>query len=85
MNRERHEEMAIMTGVTIGCRDINEPCLWFSVTLMDGCGALQVLGWEDARQLIKTSGYYDFKTLEGKPCRVDVEGNLIKFQGLIKV
>ena len=73
------KQLAIMRGVSIGMRDISHPCMWFSTYISEHEAALQVLSWEAAADVIKQYGTYDLKLLEGKPCWVDVEGNLIKF------
>lgn len=78
-------QLAIMKGVTLGCGDIGIPCMWFSTYISENVAALQVLSWEQAKELIKVSGMADAKTLEGKPCWVDVDNMTIKFIEYAKI
>ena len=74
-----NEEMAIINEVGIGIRDVGRPVLWFTVNLMDGGGALQVFNWEQAAEIIKAYGLYEVRSLNGKPCRVEVGDGMIKY------
>ncbi len=76
-----NEEMAIITEVGVGIRDVGRPVLWFTVTLMDGGGALQVFSWEQAAEIIKAYSLYEVRSLNGKPCRVKVGGGMITYIG----
>jgi hypothetical protein len=57
-------------------------CLWFNTYITESSAALQVINWEDAAKLLAT--VYDVKELNGRPCVVNVEGNMIKFVRLWK-
>ena len=83
MNKEKHEELATMKGIHFGMRDAPWPCLWFSVDTLR-YGALQVLHYEEAAELIKKHHIYKIEDLEGAPCVVECEGNIIKFKDLKK-
>ena len=78
-------EMAIMTKVGFGMRDGGSPVLWFSVHVADGFAALQILPVEEAITLIKDAKVRDVHDLEGKPCLVSRERNMIKFVSYLKV
>ncbi len=75
------EEMAIITEVGVGIRDVGRPVLWFTATLMDGGGALQVFGWEQAAEIIKAYSLYEIRSLNGKPCRVEAGDGMIRYIG----
>ena len=73
---------AIIKEVGFGCRDIGQPCLFFTTYINECSAALQVLHGDEAMKVIKASGVYDVKKLEGKPCWVEVSGNAISFKRL---
>ena len=73
-----HVSLQHFGDVHVGLRDIGRPCLWFAVNTLRG-GALQVFVGEDMLDFIKNAGAIDIKTLEGKPCVVDVDGDMIRF------
>jgi hypothetical protein len=75
------KKLAIMSEVKIGMRDCNVPVMWFSVHPEPGCGALQVLTWDEAYQLIKDYDVRELSGLKGKPCWVDHDGNKIIYKG----
>ena len=79
------EQMAIIKGVGIGIRDVGRPVLWFEVNSMDGGGALQVFGWEEAAEIIKAYGIYEVHSLNGKPCRVEVGDGMMRYIGPVLV
>lgn len=72
------EELAIVKGVDFGMRDVDAPCLWFSVEMLHG-GSLQCFFGEDITRLLKEAWCYSIRDLEGRPCVVNCEGNLVKF------
>jgi len=76
------EEMAVIQGIHIGCRDVGTPVLWFGVKFLGG-GSLQILGWDDAFTLLKESRVSDFTSLDGKPCVVDVDKGVVTFKRLL--
>lgn len=78
-----HEELAIIKDVGYGNRDVGSPVLWFTVTFLNG-GSLQILQGEDAYNLIKESGVYDVKSLEGKACVISTDGYRVEFVRLHK-
>lgn len=78
------EQLAIIREVGYGCRDIGQPCLFFTVKTENYC-SLQILNEQEAGDLIKESGVYDVKELEGKPCIINRDNHLIKFVRLAKI
>ena len=79
------EEMAVMSGVHVGMRDAGRPILWFEVDTLHG-GALQVMGWEEASELIKEADCYKLKDLEGAACVVerDNDNGTLKYVRMLK-
>jgi len=77
---EMEERMAIMRGVGFGCRDTGRPCLFFTTYTSECNAALQILYGEEAMAVIKESGVYDVKGLEGKPCWVETGGGITLFK-----
>jgi hypothetical protein len=71
------EQMAIIRNVGIGARDVGRACLWFDTYITESSAALQIVTWEDAAKIL--AKVYDVKELEGRPCVVDVQGQIIKF------
>ena len=71
------KQMAVIRNVHVGGGDRGTPCLWFDTYISEASAALQVLDWETARELVRKT--YDVKELEGKPCWVEVDGNIIRF------
>ena len=80
-----NKEMAIINEVGIGIRDLEEPVLWFTVTLMSGVCALQVFDWQQAAEIIKAYSLYEVHSLKGKPCRVEKGDGKIKYIGPVLV
>jgi hypothetical protein len=74
------EQLAIIRKPELGCRDTNAPVLSFEVYITEATAALQVLSWQDAHAVL--SRVRDIRDLEGKPCWVKVDGNMIRFQRL---
>jgi len=79
------KQLAIMKNVSIGCRDIGTPCMFFETYIDESLAALQVLDWERAYEIIKKAGVYDFKSLEGSACWVECDSNLIRFLDICKI
>jgi hypothetical protein len=71
------ERAAIIKGVRIGSDDHGGAGLMFSTYISESSAASQFLDWETAGQICATVP--DVRELEGKPCWVEVDGNLIKF------
>jgi hypothetical protein len=77
--------LAIMREVGYGNRDLGRPCLWFSTYIDESSAALQVLQGDEAEEVIRESGVYDVRDLEGKPCWVDTsEHGRIRFMRVWK-
>ena len=76
------EQMAIIRDVGIGAGDRGIPCLWFSTYVTESSAALQVIDWTDAFELLKAVDRVE--QLNGKPCWVEVDGNMIRFLRLWK-
>jgi len=72
-------QLAIMRNVGIGMRDTNAPCLWFDTQTTESIGALQVLSWADAEQVIRKTGVYKVESLEGWPCWVEQDHGILRF------
>lgn len=79
------EIMAIMKNVRFGCDDEGHPALMFTVYVSEMTAADQVLHGVNALTVIEDSGVSDVRLLEGKPCWVRREGNLIRFERLCKI
>ena len=79
------ERMAIMKDVGFGLRDVGQPCLWFTTYIDEHMAALQVLRGKEIEKILVDSNSYDVKELEGKPCWVQIDGNIIKFLRFLKV
>jgi len=73
------ETMAIIRNVHVGNRDTGRPCLWFSVYISESDAALQVFINDRMLKMIRQSGVYDIKELEGAPCWVETDGEIIRF------
>ena len=74
MNKEKHEELAVIsTEVHFGMRDAPWPVMWFSMDTLE-YGALQILDYKTAVELIKKHHIKDIKDMKGMPCIVEVEG-----------
>lgn len=73
--------MAIISGVGFGMRDCDAPVLWFSVSMDESSGALQVLGLNEAVKLIEAYRAHDVRDLNGKPIWVKVDGNSVTIDG----
>ena len=73
------EKLAIIKGVGIGMRDYHTPIMWFETRTSEGSGALQILSWASAEEVIRTTQVYDVRQLEGWPCWVDEGDGIITF------
>ena len=75
------EELAIMSEVSFGLRDIAVPCISFSTKTLKG-GALQcITGCKQIRNFLNEWNCYDIKSIEGKPCKIKRDGNMIHYNG----
>lgn len=81
INKEKYEELAVINNVHFGMRDAPWPCLWFTVNALH-YGALQILHFKEAVELIKKHNIYKIEDLEGKPCIVEMEGSSCIFKDL---
>ena len=79
----KNEELAIISSVSFGVRDVNWAKLSFNVKTLH-YGALQVLGAKEAIELIEKHHIRDIKDLEGAPCIVECGDGLIVFKDLKK-
>lgn len=72
------EITAIIRRPHVGNRgDYDFPVLWFDAEISEGSGALIVLNWDEAKEVL--SKVYDVRNLEGMPCWVETDGRIIKF------
>lgn len=71
------ERLAIIKDVRMGANDYGQPGLSFTAYITESSAASQFVNWEDAGKLLATVS--DVRQLEGWPCWVEVDGNLIKF------
>lgn len=75
-------ELAIVREPGWGMRDFtSRPGLWFTVRFGEGGGALLCFFGEEAEEIMAASKAYDVSRLNGKPCFVRVDDNLVKFDG----
>ncbi len=72
------EELAVIEGIDLGCRDTSTPMMWFTAKCLHSV-SLQCISWEDAFKILKESGVSSFKELEGRPCVVECEDRFVKF------
>jgi hypothetical protein len=79
------EQMAIISEVGIGLRDVGRPVLWFTTTIMGGGAALNVFSWEQAAEIIRAYDLEEVHSLKGKPCKVDVGDGMMRYSGPIQV
>lgn len=79
------KKLAIMKDVGYGCRDTNGVCLWFDTYVTEGTAALQVLFNPEADKVIRASGVYNVRELEGKPCWVEDNQGMIHFLEVAKI
>lgn len=79
--KEETEELAIIKDIHIGVRDIGKCICWFTVDILSG-GALQVITVDEICNEMNRCSIYKLEDLNGKPCIVSRNGNLIKFKKL---
>lgn len=53
--------------------------MWFDAYVSESAAALQVLDVERAVELIQAYGVEDVAKLEGKPCWVHADGQIIRY------
>lgn len=74
------ETLAVARNVGFGNRDTGSPCLFFDTYVSEHGAALQVLTGDRAIEVIRATGVYDVKELEGRPCWVDTsDRGVIRF------
>ena len=78
-------QLAIMKEVGFGCRDIGRPILFFTTYVSEYVAALQIIPGDEALDIIQKSGVYDIHKLEGKPCWVEVNDNIIVFLSIAEI
>ncbi len=72
MSDEGKKTMAIIKDVRCGVGDRGRAWLQFSTYCSEASAALQIIEWEDAKDVIEAYGVSDVSQLEGKPCWVDI-------------
>jgi hypothetical protein len=77
-------QMATMRGVGYGRWGMHKPGLYFETWLADDSATLQLLFGKDARKVMAQGGVgsADVAKLEGRSCRVEVDGYVVRFRGL---
>jgi hypothetical protein len=71
------ERLAIIRDVRVGASDYGQPGISFTTYITESSAASQFLDWEEAGKVMAKIS--DVKELNGWPCWVEVDGNLIKF------
>ena len=80
------EQLAIIKDVSIGIKDAPyNPCLYFLTYIAEGLASAHYLTWDEAAIVLKDANISDIKYLNGKPCWVEAEGNMIKFLRIAKI
>ena len=81
------EHIAVMRGVGYGRWGMHKPGLYFESWLPDGSATLHLLFGGDASKLMAEGGVAsgDVTRLEGRRCRVEIDGYTTKFKGLAPV
>jgi hypothetical protein len=77
--------LGIMKDVNFGMRDCNGPVMWFEAKWEEDSGSLQILSWEQAREVIRESGVYNVEELEGKPCWLFIDESYVRFEKIAKL
>jgi hypothetical protein len=93
------EQMAVMRGVRYGTWGMHKAGVFFEAWLPDGSATLQLLFGKAAKQLLLQGGMSDSDVrallaqpgnggsylgpLEGRFCRVEVDGDRVTFTGLV--
>ena len=82
-----NEQLAVMRGVGYGRWGMHKPGLYFETWLADGSATLQLLFGQDATSLMAQVGgdASNVSALEGRACRVEVDGYNVRFRGLTPV
>lgn len=75
------KQLAIISGVGFGNRDVGHPVLFFTAMVSEGSGALQVLDIEEAIPFIEAYGVYDVHELDDKPVWVNCGDTRITLLG----
>lgn len=76
-------KVGVMTDVGFGLRDLNIPCLWFTIRVDPSSAALQVFTeWVEIKRIIEESGVRDVRQLEGKACWYTSDHGIVQFKGL---
>lgn len=73
--------LGIIRQPAFGVTDRGSVALSFSVYVTESSAALQVLGVDQAVDVIRAYGVHDVRELEGKPCWVRCSANLIEWLG----
>lgn len=71
------EQVAIIRDVRAGANDYGQPGLTFTTYITESSAAQQFIGWQEAGEIVKK--VTDIRELEGKPCWVEADGDLIRF------
>lgn len=76
------EQLAVIRNVRIGAGDRGNGALWFDTYISESEGAMQVLGKDEAWEVI--AQVEDVQRLEGMACWVETENphGIIKFKRL---
>ena len=79
-----NQQIATMRGVGYGRWGMHPPGLYFETWLAGGSATLQLLFGKDARKLMAQGGVgiADVAKLEGRSCRVEIDGYVVRFKGL---
>lgn len=79
------EQRAVIRGAGYGKWGIHKPGLYFETWLADDSATLQLLFGKDATNLMAQAGIgvSDVTPLDGRSCRVDVDGYNVRFKGLV--
>lgn len=85
MSVQKTRQLAIIREVQCGMGDRGSAVLSFATFIDEGSSALQVLRWEDAKNVIEAYGVEHVEHLNGKPCWVQVGEGRIIFDGAAKI
>lgn len=73
------EQLAIIKNVRCGVGDRGVAWLQFDAYTSESRAALQVIGWDVAKEVIEAYGVSDVSKLEGKPCYVESDKGMSTF------
>ena len=78
------QQSAVIRGVGYGKWGIHKPGLYFETWLPDGSATVQLLFGQAATALMAQVGgtAANPSALEGRACRVEVDGYTVRFRGL---